>query len=366
MRCKQGSVYYDKAKKSYRAFYVDLYGQRSSKRFKTKKEAEGWLVENSNNEHKGLYVRKNDVTVGEWLLQYLALFVKDNVRNKTYLDYLDVAAHWNDYATTKLQQATTLSAQVYLKQHDASDSMKKRMVALMKRAVKKAIELNMLQKNFILGVTIPKVAQKQIVIFTTVEIHMILEYLRTERANTAYYPLVLTAVLTGCRLGEVIGLRTEDLEDEAINIRRSLIEVKGKADINEPKTYAGMRRITVPATLIQLLRLTASNNTQQDGYIFHNQRGNLFRTSNVEKFWKGTLERLEIPHKKFHALRHTHATLLLANYVPILEVAKRLGHSKASHTLNLYGHAVPGLDKDIPKMAEYAYNVRPILPDCTI
>ena len=49
MGYKQGSVYYDKAKKSYRAFYVDSYGQRSSKRFKTKKEAEGWLVENSNN-----------------------------------------------------------------------------------------------------------------------------------------------------------------------------------------------------------------------------------------------------------------------------------------------------------------------------
>ena len=363
MSSKQGSVYYDKVKKSYRAFYVDSYGQRISKRFKTKQEADAWIVENSSNEYKGLYVRKSDVTIGEWLVKYLELFVKDNVRRKTYLDYITISAHWNGFAGTQLQHATTLSCQSYLRAHNASGSMKKRMIALLKRAVTKAVELNMVQRNFVLGVTIPKVSQKPVVIFSTEEVQKILEFLRVKRADTVYYPLVLTAVLTGCRLGEILGLRVEDLESDAINIRRSLIEVESQPNINEPKTYAGMRRITVPPELVQLLRITSAQGGMDDGYIFHNKRRNLFRTSNVEKFWKETLKRLEIPHKKFHALRHTHATLLLANQVPILEVAKRLGHSKASHTLNLYGHAIAGLDKEIPKTAETAYNVRPILPN---
>lgn len=363
MSCKQGSIYYDKKSKGYRAFYVDSYGDRTSKRFKTKKEAEAWITENSNNEFKGIYVRRSDLSIGEWLVQYLELFVKDNVRHKTYLDYLDVAAHWGGYAEVKLQQANTLSAQVFLKSHDTSDSMKKRMVALLKRAIKKAVELSMVQKNFVEGISLPKVMPKQVVILTTVEIKMILDYTRVERSDTAYYPIILTAVLTGCRMGEILGLRLEDLEQDALNIRRSLTEVKGKRDINTPKTYAGLRRITVPPTLIELLKENAKRDNVGDGYIFHNKRRNLFRTSNVEKFWAEMLKRLNIPHKKFHALRHTHATQLLSHGVPILEVTKRLGHSKPSHTLNLYGHAIAGLDKDIPKMVEYAYNVRPVLPD---
>jgi integrase len=63
-------------------------------------------------------------------------------------------------------------------------------------------------------------------------------------------------------------------------------------------------------------------------------------------------------HKKFHALRHTHATELLASGENIMDVARRLGHSKASTTLDLYGHAIPGNDKKIAAKIGKLYKLK--------
>ena len=67
------------------------------------------------------------------------------------------------------------------------------------------------------------------------------------------------------------------------------------------------------------------------------------------------LQEAGVEYKNFHVLRHTMATQLLANGVSIAEVAKRLGHSKISHTLNLYSHAVPNYDEGIPDIISKAY-----------
>ena len=67
----------------------------------------------------------------------------------------------------------------------------------------------------------------------------------------------------------------------------------------------------------------------------------------MERAWERILKEAKIEHKKFHALRHTHATQLLAAGVPLLEVAKRLGHSSPAITLKLYAHAIPNYDHQI-------------------
>ena len=73
----------------------------------------------------------------------------------------------------------------------------------------------------------------------------------------------------------------------------------------------------------------------------------------LERIWKATLKAAGIEHKKFHCLRHTHATQLLASGIPLLEV----GHSKASHTLDLYGHAIPGYDEHLPEKIKNIYSL---------
>jgi len=77
------------------------------------------------------------------------------------------------------------------------------------------------------------------------------------------------------------------------------------------------------------------------------------------KKYNDTVEKIKAiekaEHKKFHALRHTHATELLSNGVNIMDVTRRLGHSKASTTLDFYGHAIPDNDKKIATKVSKLY-----------
>ena len=74
--------------------------------------------------------------------------------------------------------------------------------------------------------------------------------------------------------------------------------------------------------------------------LFSTVDGGLLRPRNVTKAWSRV-----VPDKKFHSLRHTHASLLINAGVDILTISRRLGHSNAAITLDIYGHMMPGADR---------------------
>ena len=129
--------------------------------------------------------------------------------------------------------------------------------------------------------------------------------------------------------------------------------------IHDDKTAAGEREITITRDLSSDLkkRFNSGKIVSFDGYIFQSKNGTPLRPNQIERAWKSILLLASVPHKKFHVLRHTHATQLLANGVPLLEVSKRLGHSRASHTLDLYGHAIPGYDASLPNKISKIFNL---------
>lgn len=94
-----------------------------------------------------------------------------------------------------------------------------------------------------------------------------------------------------------------------------------------------------------------------DTYLFCARSGNHLSTHNIERSWETVLEQANVPYKKFHALRHTNASMLLSNHIPLLEVAARLGHSIPSHTINLYAHAIPGKGKEIAEVANKVFDL---------
>ena len=116
-----------------------------------------------------------------------------------------------------------------------------------------------------------------------------------------------------------------------------------------PKTDSGIRTITLPEEVITSLKeaYASIDNAQPNGYVFHSANGTPLKPSNVERMWRRILQLAGLPHRHFHALRHTHATELLAKGVPMLEVSRRLGHSDPTITLKLYGHVIKGYDEKI-------------------
>ena len=102
------------------------------------------------------------------------------------------------------------------------------------------------------------------------------------------------------------------------------------------------------------LRLALGQGGQPE-LVFSTVDGEMLRPDVVSNTWRRVVIARKLPKVIFHGLRHTHASLLLAQGVPVLTVSRRLGHSKASMTLDIldiYGHLMPGADDAATKAIE--------------
>lgn len=131
-------------------------------------------------------------------------------------------------------------------------------------------------------------------------------------------------------------------------------------NISTPKTRSSVRTISVPYKVMCVLKMLKANSTcvdiKQTDFCFSQPKSEKpLSFSTLETKWGKILQTLNFPHRKFHCLRHTHATQLLAAGVPVLEVSRRLGHTNAAITLGVYGHHIKGYDEKIAQIAEKIY-----------
>lgn len=166
----------------------------------------------------------------------------------------------------------------------------------------------------------------------------------TPEGDFKVYPLLLLAVATGARLGELLDidrLHDIDLENNTINIDSQVT----REGANQPlKTSSSHRRIYVqPEILRAVLELTPRSDKTTKLWVHHGRHVTYMAASmKVHKFISKSTE---IPKGfTFHCFRHYHATYLLMHGVNIKEVSKRLGHSSITTTLDLYAHWVPEMD----------------------
>lgn len=354
----EGSIYFDENRQKFKAMIVDPTGKRITKRFSTKAEAVEWLTLKKSDIFRKEYVVDNTVLLGEWLIEYLNTYKKAVVKNSTYERYLTTMKNIQPIASIPLQDLSPIIIQkFYNTLPPLSSSSKLKIHKLLNAALTKASQLGLMKDIMSAVEPMCKESQQEVEIFTTDEVETILSTLKTSHYYSRYYILVKLAISTGARLGELLALKPENVYHDYIKIIASArSDANGKTVISTPKTVAGNRAITISPTLANGLRKVAGNAP----YVFHTAHNTPWGTRNVERAWKAILKESGIPHKKFHSLRHTHATQLLANGIPLLEVAKRLGHAKVSHTLNLYGHAIPGYDKKIPSVINDIFKLDPI------
>jgi integrase len=320
-------------------------------------EASNWLAEIKTEMLKDTYEPQSNISVGEWVLEYIAMYCKD-LRPNTIKRYLQSARHLSPIAGIELQKLTAHAVQKLYNKLDMSASSKVKVHRLLSSAFKKAHQLDMISKNIMIAVSSPKADHYEVEVFTELEIKKLLSSVQESKYYSKYYPFLCTAISTGARLGELLGLKVLSIKNERIVINNNLQYIKNVPTDFPPKTKAGIRTITISKRLeVMLKRLSLDGTIGFDGYVFHTKLGTPYRATNIAKVWKSILMEANIPYKNFHVLRHTHATQLLANGVPLLEVSKRLGHSKPSTTLNLYGHAIKGYDAQIPDKVASIFGV---------
>jgi integrase len=169
--------------------------------------------------------------------------------------------------------------------------------------------------------------------------------------------LLHLALATGMREMELLGLKWVDLDwvKQTLKVERQLVRPEeGKVKFAPPKTRSGKRSLALgPETITALRkhykhqhaeRKAAGEKWQDHDLIFANRLGGPIHPRNLLRDFKQLLQYAELPEIRFHDLRHTAASLMLNDGTPPIVVSKRLGHAKASITLDVYGHLIPDMD----------------------
>lgn len=173
--------------------------------------------------------------------------------------------------------------------------------------------------------------------------------------GTPMHGLVATAVLTGLRQGELLGLRWADVDLDAGQLHIMQTIQRGGSLVQPPKSRAGYRIVAISAETVRVLRdhrklqvrhqIAYGAGYQDHGLVFPSVSGRPDDASNVIKRLRTLLEKAKLPAVRFHDLRHTHASLLLAAGIGIAVTSKRMGHSGIGITSDLYSHLTPGVDE---------------------
>ncbi len=345
----QGSIYFEKAKNRYAASFITPEGKRVVKRFKTPEDAENWLEDNRYNIRHNTFVTPTTLKTGQWILQYVETY-KKNLRPSTMNLYISTMKQLEPIAHIPLQKLTGLDVQAFINSLDGkiSTAYIKKVYQLLNMAIKKAVALELLQKNPLATVERPKVISKKIQIFTIDEIHDLLSYTKEKRKRL--YMEILVGVYTGMRIGEMLSLTWSDITPSYITVNKTLTAgLHGELFVQRtPKTDTSCRQISIPPSLYEALMDYKESTHAHDGIVFKTSTGRLIVPCNERNAFKRVQSTLGIsPIRSWHSLRHTHASQLLANNVPIAEVAKRLGHASPAITLGIYAQWIPGNDEKV-------------------
>lgn len=172
------------------------------------------------------------------------------------------------------------------------------------------------------------------------------------------------------RQGELMGLEWKhiNLITNTINIQQASQYVPGKGTfLKKPKNETSCRLVAIPLAVTQMLkehkkqqnenRLLLGDKWEHCDRVFTQAFGKPMYPQTMSKWFPTFLRRHELPHMNFHGLRHTCASLLIADGATSVDLSKRLGHSNVSTTQNIYSHSFQKADEKLSdKMANILTN----------
>jgi integrase len=218
------------------------------------------------------------------------------------------------------------------------------------RALERAVATETLSRNVAAAIPPPKIDPQsdEIEILDEVQLSHVLHALQGHSLE----PIVALDLATGLRRGELLALRLSDvdLDGGSVRVERSLEETKAGLRFKSPKTKSGRRTISIPATTVAMLgghrrkllelRLALGlGKPDADALLFPlNPEGEPIPPNRLTRRWQDACKSRKLPRVSFHALRHTHASALIAGGVDVVAIARRLGHANPTVTLRIYAH----------------------------
>lgn len=376
----EGSIYYDKSRDRYVGSYVT--GWRDGKPIrkkvsgKSRAAAAAKLRELREKVEAGQLPAGRIPTVSEWMTYWLDQIAAKKVRPSTlrgYRTYVDcyIVPLLGDKRLDKLTPEHIAEAWEYIqttgrpnveKPKPLSSTSAHQAHRILSRALKVAHQRGHATRNVATLIDAPQPREVEMRPLSKAEARTIIATAHGRR-NAARWTVALSL---GLRQGEALGLTWDnvDLENGTLAVRQALGRVKGKGLVFGPvKSRAGRRTIALPGPLLAELkshrlrqnqeRMAAGSWYADADLVFAREDGRPIDPKIDWREWKALCVEAEIPDTRLHNARHTAATMLLAQGVPMRVAMEILGHSRITVTQN-YQHVVDEMHTDAAeKMAAF-------------
>ncbi len=348
---KEGTLYH--RKDGLWCAQISLDGHRLTKYARTQGECRDWIKEMRSKIEQGLTYSSVHVTLKSFLETWLD--GKELARReRTIFQYRKIAENYilPGIGKMSLEQIRPAHVQkMYLdyRENGIGERTLQLVHAVLSSALNQAVKQGILLRNPLEAVERPSVVKKEHPALSEGQARQLLIAASGSRNEALFY----LALITGMRQGELLGLKWSDIDwDRGIlSVQRQLqrIEHKGLAFL-PPKTKAGVRQIKLGQGMLERLsehrkrqdaeRKKLGDAWQENDLIFPTTTGTPMEGHRIYEEFKELLQKAGLPDIRFHDLRHTSISLLIDPGIAVTTVQQRAGHSKASVTTDIYGHAM--------------------------
>lgn len=313
--------------------------------------------------HRGTYVAPQDLTVSAYLDQWLEAHANQLKPStlRSYREKVDLYLK-PTIGSERLQVLSPSRLSIVWRDLHAAGGRGGKPVsvrtvefarAVLRRAMNDAVVDRLIEVNPVNGSKLPKRDGKpQHSTWTAAQLQSFL----TAVGESRWAPLWELAGGTGMRRGELMGLQWADvdLETGTVSVERSTTQLGRDRVTSSPKNHE-RRRVAIDPHLVATLRAWRKQQAEErlawgqayqdtEGWVFTWEDGRPLLPDYVTKLWIKVQEASGLPRLTLHELRHTHATILLRDRVPVHIVSKRLGHKDPSVTLDVYADVIPDDD----------------------
>jgi integrase len=297
------------------------------------------------------------LTVGKLIELWLPV-VEHRVRSLAFTNYRDIARIHivPELGRKRVVKLTALDVdRLLVAKRDAglSTSTVRRIRLVLSMAIDQAVKWNAVNRNVVKFSTSPAVKYREGRSLSPSEVQVLVKHLKGVQFEAVY----LTILALGLRRGEVLGLRWEDInfDESTLTINQTIQRVQGSLVAGQVKTTKSRRTLTLAPDLVKVLkvrkaeqnedRLKAGASWIDSGLVFTTGKGTALDPRNVYRPWVKCVESANLGRLTLHDLRHTAASLMMLNRIPIESVSSTLGHSSIRTTADVYGHIALGQRK---------------------
>jgi integrase len=326
---------------------------------RTRAEVEAKMTAAKRDRDLGLPAADDQVTVGQYLDQWLENDARPTIRPGTYKSY---ASHVRLYLKpalgalrlTRLSPRHIQAMQTDLLARGLSPTTVQRVRATLRRALGRGMKMGVVNRNAAALTDAPRSTRQQVRALSPDEARELLAAFKDHQLEAA----VTIALATGLRQGEQLGLKWADLDldGSTLTVRQSLQRIDGQLRLVEPKTARSLRTLHLPSVAVAILRthraaqnrgkLVSGDRWQESGFVFTTDRGGPLDGTVVTHSFQRQLRQAQLPVMRWHDLRHACASLMIALGTSPRYVQEQLGHSGITITMNTYAHVLPAGMKD--------------------